>query len=93
MRVTEGKATRLFIVLAGFFLTNALLAEFVGVKIFSLENTIGIEPFEWSLLGITGNLNFTAGVLRPDVQEWNIDDVGKQRVHRQRTQRENGDPS
>ncbi len=63
MRITDSKATRLFIVLAGFFLTNALLAEFVGVKIFSLERTIGIEPVEWSLLGITGNLNFTAGVL------------------------------
>ena len=63
MRITDSKATRLFIVLAGFFLTNALLAEFVGVKIFSLENTLGIAPFEWSLLGITGNLNFTAGVL------------------------------
>ena len=63
MRITDSKATRLFIVLAGFFLTNALLAEFVGVKIFSLESTLGIAPFEWSLLGITGNLNFTAGVL------------------------------
>lgn len=60
---TDSKSTRLFIVLAGFFLTNALIAEFVGVKIFSLENTIGIAPFEWSLLGVSGNLNFTAGVL------------------------------
>jgi uncharacterized integral membrane protein (TIGR00697 family) len=50
-------------VLAGFFLTNALLAEFVGVKIFSLEATLGIDPIEWSLLGVTGTLNFTAGVL------------------------------
>ena len=48
---------------AGLFLTNALLAEFVGVKIFSLEATLGIEPFEWSLLGVSGTLNFTAGVL------------------------------
>ncbi|MEY3464698.1 MAG: hypothetical protein RL603_296, partial [Pseudomonadota bacterium] len=35
MRTTDSKANRLFIVLAGFFLTNALIAEFVGVKIFS----------------------------------------------------------
>jgi uncharacterized integral membrane protein (TIGR00697 family) len=60
---TDSKSTRLFIVLAGFFLTNALIAEFVGVKIFSLENTLGIPPYEWSLLGVSGNLNFTAGVL------------------------------
>lgn len=63
MQITDSKPTRLFIVLAGFFLTNALIAEFVGVKIFSLEATFGIAPVEWRLLGISGNLNFTAGVL------------------------------
>ena len=63
MRTTESKANRLFIVLAGFFLTNALLANFVGAKIFSLEGTLGVTPYEWSLLGVSGNLNFTAGVL------------------------------
>jgi uncharacterized integral membrane protein (TIGR00697 family) len=63
MRTTDLKANRLFIVLAGFFLTNALLAEFVGAKIFSLEGTLGITPVEWSLFGVSGNLNFTAGVL------------------------------
>ena len=63
MRTTDIKANRLFIVLAGFFLTNALIAEFVGVKIFSLEATLGVAPYEWSLLGVSGNLNFTAGVL------------------------------
>lgn len=63
MRTTDLKANRLFIVLAGFFLTNALLANFVGGKIFSLEATLGIAPVEWSLLGVQGNLSFTAGVL------------------------------
>jgi uncharacterized integral membrane protein (TIGR00697 family) len=63
MRTTDLKANRLFIVLAGFFLINALLANFVGGKIFSLEATLGIEPVEWSLLGVQGNLSFTAGVL------------------------------
>jgi hypothetical protein len=63
MHVSDQRTNRLFVVLAGFFLTNALLAEFVGVKIFSLEATLGIEPIEWSLLGVTGTLNFTAGVL------------------------------
>ncbi|MEP7244389.1 MAG: queuosine precursor transporter [Gammaproteobacteria bacterium] len=59
----DNKASRLFIVLAGFFLTNAIIAEFVGVKIFSLEATLGVQPFHWSLLGVDGTLNFTAGVL------------------------------
>jgi len=63
VRTTDSKANRLFIVLAGFFLTNALIAEFVGVKIFSLEDTLGVAPFEWRLLGVTGTLSFTAGVL------------------------------
>jgi queuosine precursor transporter len=63
MRTTDHRATRLFIVLAGFFLTNALIAEFVGVKIFSFEDTVGAAPFHWSLFGISGTLNFTAGVL------------------------------
>jgi uncharacterized integral membrane protein (TIGR00697 family) len=63
MHVSDQRASKLFIVLAGFFLTNALLAEFVGVKIFSLEQTLGIAPVEWSLFGVSGTLNFTAGVL------------------------------
>ena len=63
MRTTDHRATRLFIFLAGFFLTNALIAEFVGVKIFSFEDTVGAPPFEWSLFGINGTLNFTAGVI------------------------------
>jgi queuosine precursor transporter len=63
MRITEHRATRLFIFLAGFFLTNALIAEFVGVKIFALEASVGAPPFAWSMFGINGTLNFTAGVL------------------------------
>jgi uncharacterized integral membrane protein (TIGR00697 family) len=59
----EIRSSRLFIVLAGFFLTNAIMAEFVGVKIFSLEATLGTDPFQWKLLGIEGTLNFTTGVL------------------------------
>jgi queuosine precursor transporter len=63
LSVIENRSSRLFIVLAGFFLTNALMAEFVGVKIFSLEATLGTDPFQWKLLGIEGTLSFTTGVL------------------------------
>jgi len=63
MNTTLLKSNRLFIALAGFFLTNALIAEFVGVKIFSLEETLGLQAFEWRLLGVSGTLNFTSGVL------------------------------
>ncbi|QKG53141.1 queuosine precursor transporter [Hymenobacter sp. BRD67] len=45
------KKQQLYLVLSGIFLVNALLAEIIGVKIFSVEKTFGL----------TGNL--TAGVL------------------------------
>ncbi len=57
------RATKLYVALACFFITDALLAEFVGVKIFSLERTLDIADFNWQLLGVSGTLNFTAGVL------------------------------
>jgi hypothetical protein len=63
MSTTGLRSNRLFIALSGLFLTNALIAQFVGVKIFSLEDTAGIPPFEWSLFGVSGTLAFTAGVL------------------------------
>jgi queuosine precursor transporter len=61
--LVDDRATRLFIALAGFFITDALLAEFVGVKIFSLEATLGQPDIHWSFLGVSGTLSFTAGVI------------------------------
>ncbi len=61
--VVESKSARLFIGLAGLFVTNALIAEFVGVKIFALEDTLGLPPFDWRLFGQGGSLSFTAGVM------------------------------
>lgn len=62
-RLLDDRATRLFIALAAFFCANAVLAEFIGVKIFALEDTLGIAPLEWNLFGQTGSLSFTAGTL------------------------------
>jgi uncharacterized integral membrane protein (TIGR00697 family) len=59
----DSRPTRLFIVLAAFFAANAIIAEFVGVKIFALETTLGLPPFGWNLFGQSGSLSFTAGVL------------------------------
>jgi queuosine precursor transporter len=53
----------LFVVLSAVFITNVLLAEFVGVKIFALEPTLGIDTFNWNLFGQSGSLSFTAGVM------------------------------
>ena len=63
VRPLEDRATRLFLLLAAFFCVNAVLAEFIGVKIFALEDTLGLKPFEWNLFGQSGSLNFTAGTL------------------------------
>jgi uncharacterized integral membrane protein (TIGR00697 family) len=57
------RAVRLFVGLAALFCVNTVLAEFIGVKIFALEDTLGIAPFEWRLFGQTGSLTFTAGTL------------------------------
>ncbi|MEL6866221.1 MAG: queuosine precursor transporter [Bacteroidota bacterium] len=61
--VLSSKSSVLFILLGGFFITNALVAEFIGVKIFALEDTLGLQPFNWNLFGQKGSLMFTAGVL------------------------------
>lgn len=63
MHITKNKAALLFLILGGFFLTNTLMAEFIGIKIFSLEATLGIQPFNWKLFGQEGTLSLTAGVL------------------------------
>ncbi|ROU07035.1 VUT family protein [Lysobacter enzymogenes] len=62
-RTLQDRSLRLFIVLSSFFCVNAALAEFIGVKIFALEDTLGIAPLQWNLFGQTGSLNFTAGTL------------------------------
>ncbi len=59
----QSRPARLFAALAAFFLTNAIIAEFVGIKIFALEPTLGFAPLDWQLFGQSGTLNFTAGVL------------------------------
>jgi uncharacterized integral membrane protein (TIGR00697 family) len=53
----------LFVVLACFLIADALIAEFVGVKIFAMEKTLGVAPWNWHLFGQQGSLSFTAGVL------------------------------
>ena len=57
------KEVILFVILTGFFVTNALVAEFIGGKIFSFEDSFGLEPLNWSLFGKKGTLDLTAGVL------------------------------
>lgn len=63
MNILEKKENKLFLVLGGFFIANAIIAEFIGVKIFSLEATIGIKPLSYVLFGEQMSFNLTAGVV------------------------------
>lgn len=58
------KRTNLFVILASIFLTNAILAEVIGVKIFSGEKTLGFEPVNWTFFGeYILDFNLTAGAV------------------------------
>ena len=60
----KDKSSILFYILGSFFIANAILAEFIGVKIFSLETTLGLEPLNLTILGIENlSFNLTAGVV------------------------------
>lgn len=60
----KNRSITLFLILGGFFIANALVAEFIGVKIFSLEQTLGFQPFSLEIFGVKDlGFNMTAGVL------------------------------
>lgn len=64
MKDWQLKKVFLFIFLGSFFIVNALVAEFIGVKIFSFEDTVGISKLDFSFFGIEHlSFNMTAGVL------------------------------
>lgn len=58
------KESRLLLVLGAFFVANAILSEFIGVKIFSVEETLGFQKFNIHLFGVQNlSFNMSAGVL------------------------------
>jgi uncharacterized integral membrane protein (TIGR00697 family) len=59
--IIRDKPTRLFIILGGFFIANAIVAEIIGVKIFSLEDTLGVAKADFSLFG-EQHLSFSLSV-------------------------------
>ena len=62
--ILSDKSTKLFLVLAGLFVANALVAEFIGIKIFSLEAVLGMAPSDFTVFGVDGlGFNLTAGVI------------------------------
>src|SRR2546421_5495796 len=62
--ILRDKPTRLFIFFSAFFVANALIAECIGGKIFSLEKLFGFNPVHFTLFGQKDlSFNLTCGVL------------------------------
>ncbi|SKB41861.1 queuosine precursor transporter [Daejeonella lutea] len=58
------KESRLFIILGSFLISNAILAEFIGVKIFTVEGSLGIPKFDINMFGVKDlSFNMSAGVV------------------------------
>jgi len=62
--ILKDKPTKLFLGITAFFVANALIAECIGTKIFSLEKLLGIPVSNITLFGQSGlSFNLTCGVL------------------------------
>ncbi len=62
--IIKDKPAKLFIAITAFFVANALIAECIGGKIFSLEKVFGLPPSNFNLFGQSGLVfNLTCGVL------------------------------
>lgn len=60
----DNKGTLFFITIGGFFIANAIIAEFIGAKVFSLDQAFGLEPLYFDFAGKRIALfNLTAGAL------------------------------
>ncbi|WP_142688571.1 queuosine precursor transporter [Chitinophaga polysaccharea] len=58
------KPTKLFVIFTSFFVANALIAECIGGKLFSLEKLLGLPVHTFTLFGQSGlSYTLTAGVL------------------------------
>ncbi|MGC4104460.1 queuosine precursor transporter [Ferruginibacter sp.] len=63
-KILKDRPTKLFVIFSAFFVANALIAECIGTKIFSLEKLFGLQPSNFSLFGEKGlSVNLTCGVL------------------------------
>lgn len=62
--ILKDRPTKLFVIFTAFFVANALIAESIGTKIFSLEKLFGQQPLSFTMFGESGlGLSLTCGVL------------------------------
>ncbi|MDO8992120.1 queuosine precursor transporter [Daejeonella sp.] len=60
----KSKESRLLLILGTFLVANAILAEFIGVKIFTVEGSLGMEKFNIDMFGVPDlSFNMSAGVV------------------------------
>lgn len=64
MKYFKDKTNRLYIIMSAFFIANAMVAEFMGVKIFSVDETLGIAKPVFDLFNFHfDGISQTCGVL------------------------------
>jgi queuosine precursor transporter len=61
--ILANKSTKLFVILAAIFVASALIAEIIGVKIFSLEDSMGIKRANLPIFGGVFSFHLSAGTL------------------------------
>lgn len=63
-QILNDRPTKIFVGFTAFFVANALIAEAIGMKLFSLEGLIGIKPANFTLFGQSGlSFTLTCGVI------------------------------
>ena len=63
-KILNDKPTKLFVGFACFFVANALVAESIGMKLFSMESLLGLNPANFTLFHQSGlAFTLTCGVL------------------------------
>jgi len=61
--ILKDKPTKLFLGIIAFFCCNALIAETIGTKLFSLEKLFGYTPTPFTLFGESVTVTLTCGVM------------------------------
>ncbi len=63
-KILNDRPTKLFLGFASFFVANALVAEAIGMKLFSMESLLGLHPVNFTLFHQSGlAFTLTCGVL------------------------------
>ena len=63
-KILNDKPTKIFVGFTAFFVANALVAEAIGMKLFSLEGLFGLQPANFTFFGQSGlAFTLTCGVI------------------------------